>query len=461
MRRLLGLPLLLSTLLSSLACHIGKPPRPPADPAAELDALIARIEGLGDDPRSGACEELDAALANLADSEVGRLATYARAEAALRCDRPGRWQALHEQLARADYLPSLMRLANDALEQRDWDRALLIVERLGECSETLSERERMQQVEAQIIHARWVDRGDPDDFARLERAAKREIVRHPDQLEPRAALIRLYVEQAGIAGDRGALILAQITEREARRIAGEVGLQSPALELVTGFIRELEDDRLAAVAAWTAALQLNAALVEPHLWLGLAALERHDPAAAQVHLRAFTQVHPNHVDALLALGVAARRLDEVEEARRIDSRILELAPDDPRIYWHLALLDDPERLPDQGYRDEVSELLDFQRSLRVVTASCERSGPRSCPDRGRAGPDRGCLREAEALARSCELAGELAAVTGELIAMIPPIVCTLGSSKALEERLREEERERRERLLELERRALELPLTPR
>jgi tetratricopeptide (TPR) repeat protein len=211
-------------------------------------------------------------------------------------DRPDRWQALHEQLARANYLPSLVRLADDAIEQHEWKRALVIVERLTELATEPVERERMQRLEAQIIHARWVERGDLADFAWLERAAKIAIVRDAKQLEARAALIRLYVEQAAITGQQAPLMLAQLSEREARRIA------------------ELEGDRIAAVAAWTRALELDPGLIEAHLWLGFAAIQRRDFAQAQA--QAFVDLHPTHGDALLALGVAHRWVGDREAAER-------------------------------------------------------------------------------------------------------------------------------------------------
>jgi tetratricopeptide (TPR) repeat protein len=453
MRRLVVLLIALSTL----ACHRGQPTQPPAGPAAELESLIARIDGVADDPWPGACDELDAALAQLADSEVGKKATYARAEAALRCDRADRWQALHERLARDNYRPSLVRLANDAVDHQDWDRALVIVERLLELSDwsdDSGEHARLQQVEARLLHARWVDRGDPADFARLERAAKVAIAREFKRLEPRAALIRLYAEHAAITGAREWLILAQLTEREARRIADELGIQSPVLELVAGFVRELEGDRIAAIAAWTRALELNVALVEPHLWLGLAALEGREFAVARAHLQAFVDVHPNHVDALVALGVAARGVGDQAGAEQAYQRASVLDEDDPRVLWNRALAHDPCCFAEEKHWNEYDALyVEFASSLRAFVAAYRRVGPRSCPARGAAGPDVACVREAEALERAHDRAVErIADIEGYLRGYDDRWLLSEEAAR-LEALEQAAEEERREQLRELERAA--------
>jgi tetratricopeptide (TPR) repeat protein len=324
-----------------------------------------------------------------------RLLVLVIALSSLACHREEPTHSPAEDSAEDDQwrLPSLVDVDN-AVRQRDWDRALDHVELLLFMSDDEpGEHARLQRLQVRLMHARWVDRGDPDDFAWLERAATNAIDRDFKRLEPRAALIRLYAEQAAITGTRAPLLLAQLTEREARQVADEHGLQSPALELVSGFVRELEGDRQAAVAAWTRALELNMALVEPHLWLGLAAVDRHDYAGAQVHLQAFVDVHPSHVDALLALSAAARGAGEHETAERVHAQIIAVDPEDPRVYWNRAMARDPGQ-------HETGELSEYGDALREFDEAYRKHPPRSCPNRGAAGPDPACVREAEALVQA-------------------------------------------------------------
>lgn len=443
-------PAALVFALSCFACHVPTQTRAP-EPATTLNSLIDRIAALPEDPSPDVCAQIDAGLAVLHMTELGREADYARAEAALRCGQPDRWKALHEQLAEARYLPSLARLGDDAVALGDWDRAIAIVLRIAELSHKAAERQRMQALELRLIHARWIERGDPKDFARLEREARIAIVRNPKQIDARADLIRLYAEQAAISGDLAALRLAQITEQEARKITAVLGREHPKLSLVSGFVRELEGDRPAAVAAWTRALELNPALVEPRLWLGLAAFDRRDYALAQAHLAVFVEVHPDHVDALLAYGAAALGNGDPVTANLVLERASKLAPDDPRALWNIAFAHGPYAKPnDWDDRDNI-EYLDH---LDSFIAAYERLGPRDCPPRGDAGPDPACVRAAAALELSYADALTLV-VAFEYV----PFVCELPA-RDLVERERPLEEHRREQLLDLERQALEAGSVP-
>lgn len=296
-------------LCAGLACHPGAETASPASEAAEFDGLVDRFAAMETDEFTPyTCRELDTAAARLQGGELHDRALYLRAELALRCGSEQTWLDRHELLAHRDYLPSLTRLCDDAVARRDWDRAQAMLDRLDAKLEDTAAAHRLGEVRVQVAHGRWVDEGDAEAFTWLERRARRAIVSDPRDLEARAELIRLYVEKAEIEQAPETLLLAQATEREARAVEAHADDPSPALELAAGLLRDAEGDRPAAVAAWERALELNNALVEPHLWLGLAALDRRDFAEARAQLAAYLEVHPDHAEARRALDFARAQL---------------------------------------------------------------------------------------------------------------------------------------------------------
>ena len=215
-------------------------------------------------------------------------------------------------------------------------------------------------------------------------------------------------------------------------------------------VRELEGDRAAAVAAWTRSGQGEALL-----WLALAAIDRHDFAAASGFLQEFVRQQPDHPDARLAYAIAAKRAGELGLARATHAQLRELAPDDLRVSWEIVLA---------AEREFPEALNDYRRALNDFIAAHDRSVSRVCPKRGAARPDPACVREVEALERARDEAVDRLEALDAFVWIEDykrRDSCTLGECAAsLAAREQEHEQQRREQLLELERQALEAEANP-
>ncbi|MCA9684966.1 MAG: tetratricopeptide repeat protein, partial [Myxococcales bacterium] len=414
----------------------------------ELEGLLVELANLESDPRPERCEWLDHALAEHREGPRAQLAQHAQAELARACGDEDRWRAEHQQLVAAGYRPAMAPMLDDAVARGDWARAEATLATMRRAYDDSALDVRLDRIEVGLVHGRWVTQGEARDFEVLRGRLQSRLIEDGSDLDAHAALLRLQVEQAALVGEPADLLMAQLIEGQARRTADELGHSTPALELASGFVRELEGRRADAVAYWQAALALNAAANEPRLWLGLAAIERRDYAEAQAQLERYLEQDPDDVEAWLALGVALHhgggpRIMVLRAYRRAQ----ELAPHDLRPAWNEAV--------DTGAWDgTVPGEWDAARvrkaeAQRAFLAAADREPEQfECEPRGEGEADPACVRRVQQLLDArLQAWEELKASEAE-----DDWTCCLGCNTI--EVDPEVERRRRDQLLELERKAM-------
>ncbi|MFV8751269.1 tetratricopeptide repeat protein [Nannocystaceae bacterium ST9] len=300
------------------------------------------------------------------------------------------------------------------------------------------------------MYARWIARGDPFDFEWLEFHVATRLHERPRELAIWAELARLHLDRAMRDEDPSALRRVTLILADADRIAAD----SAELELARGLHAQLEGRHPDAVAAWQRALDLDPTLDEARLRLGLACLEHRDFARASTLLERHVERQPDDPDGWLALGVAYAHTHEPAKARVAYEHAAELAPADPRPHWNLAWIT-PDWSKMSCDREVAREYERRREHLADLIALVDRH-PIACE--GAPLPDPQCLAELEQREWLANEAIGLDAIAAEMIDTIwfihdfyrsppPSRMPTKVDEQA--------EAERRRKLLELERAAME------
>lgn len=298
--------------------------------------------------------------------------------------------------------------------------------------------------EEQIVHARWIARGDADDFEWLESRIHARLDQSPRDLARWAELARLHIDRAVRDEDSSALARVALILADADRIGGG----SAQLEIARGLLAQLEGRHDHAVAAWQRAVDLDPMSSEAHLRLGIACLEHRDFGRARVQLEAHVELEPEDADGWLALGVAYAHTSERELASAAYLRAAELDPEDPRPHWNLAWMGQDWNWIE--HEDELyAELHRTREHLDNLFVTAREHPMPGCEPVFL--PDPECVAEFEQHEQLIFDATELEATTEEMIATIEwnsrPHYPAISAMEA------KAEAERRKRLLEMEKAA--------
>lgn len=293
----------------------------------------------------------------------------------------------------------------------------------------------------QRVRARWLAQGDALEFEWLEAQVHARLNQSPRDLARWAALARLHLDRAvrdEIPSElrHAALILAE---------ADRIGADSAELELVRGLLAQLEGRHDHAVVAWQRAVDLDPALAEARLRLGVAMLEHRDFAGAKLELLAHAELAPEDAEGWLALGVAHAHTHEPSQAAAAYARAAKLAPDDPRPHWNLFWL----RWTLEEFDQDELDIVVAQTRMHIVDVlaipapACEAAVL----------PDPLCLAALEQHRQIAAQAPELDTTVLEFRAtMVFMRGLTTGRTRPNEAE-QAEESQRRQKLLELERAA--------
>lgn len=229
-----------------------------------------------------------------------------------RLDDVGRaMEAYEASVAEHPNAPALTRLAKLAVEQEDWQRAVLTYQRMGDELDTSTDR-ASAWVEAGKIyrHHLW----DPD---RAASAYESVLDLEPSRLEVFRELTTLHAEAERWDELQGAY------ERMIRRTNNHEEPDSHLLAVLWRNLGELHrthlDDDRSALEAYSKASELAPSDMSLHETLAemYAAAGGDDPGslrAAIAHNQKLLDIDPNRNDALMRMGVLHLRLKDFDEA---------------------------------------------------------------------------------------------------------------------------------------------------
>jgi Flp pilus assembly protein TadD len=347
------------------------------------------------------------------------------------CGEPGR--------ARAAYARAVEVAPGYAPARNNLAVALTTEGELGAAVEHLTRAVHSRQTSllyrlnlAHVHRIQYLDSGDMAAFDAAERQLQTCLAFDATNTTAHEDLARLYVDRAR-RGDTSYWLLAGLVVTQGQARADETGQTSAELWNLRGLIALQREEPSRALGAFRQAIALEPEHVDARLNAALVEISLRDFAAAERDLEAIPATKRRAADSALALGVARRGLRDYEGAEQAYADAARLRPDDPRPLFNVGVLYQ-EHIGPNAATDGVAE-------AEIAKARFEEF-------LGKAG-SRPRFAEAAIVARA-----RIANIE-EYLGFIQIHRELESEATRLEALHRQEEAERREKLLEMELRALE------
>jgi Flp pilus assembly protein TadD len=249
-------------------------------------------------------------------------------------------------------------------------------------------------------------------------------------------LARLYYDR-GRLRDASYLLLAELVVTQGQRVLEAEGRRSADLHNLHGLLLIERNNQVDALRAFKQAVEIEPDHADAHMNIAMIALRFRDYAQAERSIRVAIKDprQQANVEAWLGLGVAHRGLRRYEEARAAFEQAAKLGSADPRALYNLGILHQEHIAPAQLAEDSGKRANQIAR--RYFSKVVERAD-RSEGVRATVADARKRMQSIDEYLEAIRVADELEKRAAEA------------------DRARAEEaRRERERLLELEKRALE------
>jgi len=295
---------------------------------------------------------------------------------------------------------------------------------------------------AHLHRARFLETGNTAAFDAAQRQLQAVLAVDSENLAAYEGLARLYYDRAA-AGDRSYALLAGLVITQAQRSKTVNGTASAPLWNLRGLLAALDEEPTRALRSFQRATELDPDFVDARLNAALIELELRNFAQAEKDLEAAAKSAEGDRarEVALALGVAKRGVRDFEGAEKAYARAVQHDRDDPRALFNMGVL----------YQDHIGPAVasDGVREVEIAKSRFQ-----AFVD---AAGDRPDLREAVAVAQ------RRISTIDEYVEIIDDSEQIEREAARLEALQREQEREERARILELERKAqdaLERSQTP-
>ena len=153
-------------------------------------------------------------------------------------------------------------------------------------------------------------------------------------------LARLYYDRGRLA-DRSYLLLANLVVTQAIRVLKEEGNESADLYNLAGLLRMQDDNQVEALKAFKRATTVDAKHTDANLNIAFISIRFRDYTTAETSLDVALKdpTQENNIEAVLAMGVAKRGLKKYEEAKKYYERAAKIDAKDPRPWYNLGILE--------------------------------------------------------------------------------------------------------------------------
>ena len=249
-------------------------------------------------------------------------------------------------------------------------------------------------------------------------------------------LARLYYDR-GRLQDKSYLLLAELVVTQANRVLESEGEQSADLHNLHGLLLMERDNQVDALRAFKRAVEFEPRHADAHMNIAMIALRFRDYEQAERSIGTALEDRRQrgNVEAYLGLGVARRGLRKYADAKQAFERAMKVDAADARALYNLGVLHQEHIAPAQIGKDRG------QRGNRLARSYFEAFVARAQRDAGL----QPTVADARARLKSIEEYLEAIRVGDELEKQ--------AAATAREQE--KQESERRERLLQMERKALE------
>jgi tetratricopeptide (TPR) repeat protein len=326
---------------------------------AELGRRFALADGDGWSPEQ--CAALEADYRVLAERSPGQpTPRFGQALVVEACGELDRAESLYRSLADSapGFAPALVNLGRLEWARGDLDAAIerfagvvaldpepasLGLVARNNLAGTLAERYRRTRARV--------------DFDAAERMVQSVLARDSDNLLAYENLARLYYERGRIE-EPSYRLLAELVVTQGQRVVERSARASAELDNLRGLLSLLADDPARAIRAFQRAVEIDPEHVDAHRNLALVAIRFRDFDRAQRSLeRVLAQPEAQaDVEVWLALGVTRRGLGDLDAAAAAYRRAIEIAPEDPRPWFNLGVLAQDHRV---GLADETQEWIEL------------------------------------------------------------------------------------------------------
>ena len=268
-------------------------------------------------------------------------------------------------------------------------------------------------------------------------------------------LARLYYDR-GRLKDKSYLLLSNLVVTQALQVLKKEGNDSAEIRNLKGLLLMEENNQVDALKSFKKAVELEPKHSDANLNIAFISIRFRDYATAEKSLQIALKdpkVEKN-IEAWIALGVAQRGVKKYDAAEKTYKKAAELAKDDPRPWFNLAVLYQDHKISEDGV--DQAKLEEYYKVAQDhLNKTCKVVADKPCKDvdtktlarkqrKGRkVGEDEQLVAEAKLRDLTINEAFDAFAQAAELEKKM----------KELQKKQEEQEKAERERLLELEKQA--------
>ncbi len=244
---------------------------------------------------------------------------------------------IYQELAEANFHLAFNNLGVIAWKQGDTKRALELFERAVEADEKRAFWARNNLAAAH--RDRYTDTVEAQDFGVAEKQIQNVLAVDTSNRAAYENLARLYYDR-GRLEDRSYLLLADLVVTQALRVLEKENQQSADIWNLRGLLFMQDDNQVDALRAFQNAVAIDPRHADANRNIGFIAIRFRDYDAAEAAFEAALEVDEveRDVEVYIGLGVAKRGLRKFADAEHWYAEAASLAPDDPRPWYNLGIL---------------------------------------------------------------------------------------------------------------------------
>jgi tetratricopeptide (TPR) repeat protein len=316
-----------------------------AQAAAEEDfakAVASYDEAMKDGSISGGeCAKTAGAFERVA-KEHGKRMQIAQFNAAAiyeSCGDNGKAKSMYEALAKDNFHLALNNLGVMYWNEGKTKKAMEYFEKSVAADKKLAFAARNNLAAGLRDRYTSSDKPDKSVFEKAELQIQNVLAVDSSNQAAYENLARLYYDRGRLA-DRSYLLLANLVVSQAIQVLKEEGKESADLYNLAGLLRMQDDDQVEALKAFKKATSVNEKHTDANLNIAFISIRFRDYESAEKSLDIALKdpKESENYEAVLAMGVAKRGLKKYAEAEKYYKQAAKLNPKDPRPYYNLGIL---------------------------------------------------------------------------------------------------------------------------
>ncbi len=282
---------------------------------------------------------------------------------------------------------------------------------------------------------RYAEKIDPEDFATAEKQIQNVLAVDTSNKAAYENLARLYYDR-GRLKDQSYLVLSNLVVTQALRVLEKEGQQSADIWNLKGLLFMQEDNQIDALKAFKKAVEVDAKHADANRNIGFIAIRFRDYKSAEAAFDTAlkSEAVKRDIEVFIAMGVAKRGLKKFKEAEEWYRKAMEVDKKDPRPWYNLGILNQDHLIGQDGV--EQAEIEKFYNTAKEHYGKFMKAAE-------------GDKRYADAVKDALDRV----AIIDDAISTFRVMEKLEAEAKKIQEAAEAAEKERRKKLLELEKAA--------